>query len=418
MTRAPLEYRLLYLWALAAGIALWIPAYGVRISVFPFQPMDVVVFAGLPLILVFLRALSGPAVRVLLPLLLSILLSWIAVGGQVLVLGWTLGFAVPFVALMALVLQIPQARKRFLRGFRAGAVLSLLFFMVQIVGGAEFLDWRSNTAFSLPPHYGRGFALFPEVSTFAVHAGIASGMALVTLLHVGSPARKRRRAVVMLVLAGTALLFSRSSSVLVLIPVLTVTALVMTTRPTANTLLLGLVLATVMGVFLTYFLQGFYVDRLESNAAGRSGAMRLASMIGGLSPLTSGELFGVGIGENSLVSQRAYDAARSFGLRFGALPDGVNSQIIGRIFEEGWPALLQTGFAAFLLAGSRRAWRNTPETGALFVLALGSFLSAAMISGYRGIYTNWFWLAAAAAWVPAPRYAWQGFARRGGFVRS
>ena len=35
------------------------------------------------------------------------------------------------------------------------------------------------------------------------------------------------------------------------------------------------------------------------------------------------------------------------GLRFGNLPNGVNSHIIGRIFEEGWPAALQM-LAAFM----------------------------------------------------------------------
>ena len=53
-----------------------------------------------------------------------------------------------------------------------------------------------------------------------------------------------------------------------------------------------------------------------------------------------------------------------------------------------------------MLIRARRPSRVSPEQSALYVLAIGSFLSALLITGYRGIYTNWIWLAAAAAWAP------------------
>lgn len=400
MIRSTVAQSLLPLWAIAAGLALWMPAVGVPVWILPMQPMDLTVLAGFPLLLAYIRNISRSAIRVLLPCAASVALSWFAVGGQVLILGWTVVFALPFVALMTLTLQAPLARRVFLTAFMIGAALSALLFMAQIVFGAEGLDWRSNLAFRLPPQYERGFALFPEVSIFATHAAITSGMVLAILLHMKSSPKQRYRAIFIMAAMGLCLLFSRSTTVLVLVPLLGVTALGLTTRLTLNTLLLSLVMIAILSLFMAYFLQGFYAERLESDAASRSMAMRLASMLGGLSPLISGEMFGVGIGENDQVARRAYDAAHRFGLRFGKLPDGVNSQIIGRIFEEGWPAVIQMALAFWLLLRSRITCRATPEMAALFVLAVGSFLSALMISGYRGIYTNWFWLAAAAALAP------------------
>ena len=412
MKRYRAEQTLLPLWAIAAGLALWMPAVGVPVWVLPMQPMDIVVLAGLPLLAAFVRALSRTASRVLLPCVASIALSWVAMGGQVLVLGWTVVFALPFVALMTLTLQAPLARRLFLRSFLVGGALSATFFLLQITFGAEGLDWRSNLAFRLPPQYGRAFALFPEVSTFATHAAITCGMVFALILHRQSLPRHRHRAVLLLAILGLALLFSRSTTVLVLVPLLGVTALSLTTRLTMNTLLLSLILIAVLSLFMAYFLQTFYMERLESDSAGRSVSMRLASILGGLSPLISGEMFGVGIGENSQVTRRAYDAAQVFGLRFGKLPDGVNSQIIGRIFEEGWAAVVQMAAAVWMLMRSRISCRASPEMAALFVLAMGSFLSALMISGYRGIYTNWFWLAAAAAWAPAMARHYVGSGKR------
>lgn len=398
--KTTLEHSALTLWARFAGLALWLPALGIPFERIYLQPMDIMVLAGAPLIPAFWRQFSGPAFWIFMPLLASLGLSWIAMGGEVMVLIWTLIFALPFVALMYLALSHPRAQAAFLRGFLYGAFGAVLLFMAQIIFGAEGLDFRSNTAFSLPPQYGRGFALFPEVSTFATHGIIAFGVALAGVLHPLTPRAARHRRLALMGLLAVALMFSRSTSVILLAPLMAGIAVMVTTRPTLNTVLMTMGLAMMGALFLSFFLSAFYVDRLETHAADRSMAMRLASILAGLSPLASGEIFGIGLGQNDAVRLRAHEVARALGLSFGQLPTGVNSQIIGRIFEEGWPALIQMVMATGLLIRARATARQDSVTAALFVLAAGSLLSALLVTGYRGIYTNWIWLAAAAALLP------------------
>jgi hypothetical protein len=100
--------------------------------------------------------------------------------------------------------------------------------------------------------------------------------------------------------------------------------------------------------------------------------------------------------------------ARSWGLRLGSLPDGINSHIIKRIFEEGWPAFCQMALAFYLLIRGRRVVKISPAMTGLYVLALGACLSALLVTGYRGLYLNWFWLAAAAAWAAEKRQPLRG----------
>ncbi|OWU74192.1 hypothetical protein ATO5_14730, partial [Loktanella sp. 22II-4b] len=206
-----------------------------------------------------------------------------------------------------------------------------------------------------------------------------------------------------------ALLFTRSSSMLVLMPLLVSLSLAPGVAPAPGVaglprgpqggrsrLLPALVITTLLALVLAGFVQLFFAERLASASAERSAAMRLASVLGGLSPLHQGELFGVGIGENAAVRLRAHEAARALGLRFGTLPEGVNSQLVGRLFEEGWPALLHLTLAAALLLRGWRRHRRTggpdPVAGALWMLAWGSLLAALLVVGYRGIYTTWIWL--------------------------
>lgn len=436
----------LSLWAGLAGLALWAPAVTLPGLALPLQPMDGLVLAGGPLLLLSLGRLPPGLLPVLGPGLLSIALSWAMNGGSALVLGWSLAFALPFVALVALAAADARARGVLLGGFMLGAGLSVALFLAQILRGAEALDFRNNPAFRLPAQYGRGFALMPEVSTFAVHALIALGMVL-AWLRAGRQAGDRwvgRRgaigqssapssaplstlfpALLLAISLVVALALTRSTSVLVLLPVLVALALGGTsggsvgrvTAPLRHPVSafrtpqrrglgwLGLLVITgVLVLILAGFVQLFYAERLASASAERSASMRLASVLGGLTPLHRGELFGVGIGENAAVRLRAHEVARALGLRFGTLPEGVNSQIVGRLFEEGWPALLHLSVAAALLWRGWRRHRRGPAPDrapdriadrvvtTLWMLAWGGFLAALLVVGYRGIYTTWLWL--------------------------
>jgi hypothetical protein len=370
--------------------------------------MDLLVLAGWPFILVHARRCVIYAPRVLIPCSITIALSWLVSGGEALILMWMIVFALPFVALITLVLTDHRLCEAFSAGFYVAATFSALFFMVQIWCGAEDLDFRNNFAFRLPPQFDRGFALFPEVSTFAVHTAIAAAMGLSICLHPRSTGRARNYALSFVLLACFSLLFSRSTSVLSLAPFLLMVSLGVTTRLTVNGALMLVGLAALLGGFLTMYVEYFYVDRIVAGSAYGSFSIRLVSMLTGLSPLFTGDMFGLGLGETAQVPLRAQQVARSWGLRLGSLPDGINSHIIKRIFEEGWPAFCQMALAFYLLIRGRRVVKISPAMTGLYVLALGACLSALLVTGYRGLYLNWFWLAAAAAWAAEKRQPLRG----------
>jgi predicted membrane channel-forming protein YqfA (hemolysin III family) len=123
--------------------------------------MDLLVLAGWPFILVHARRCVIYAPRVLIPCSITIALSWLVSGGEALILMWMIVFALPFVALITLVLTDHRLCEAFSAGFYVAATFSALFFMVQIWCGAEDLDFRNNFAFRLPTQFDRGFALFP-----------------------------------------------------------------------------------------------------------------------------------------------------------------------------------------------------------------------------------------------------------------
>lgn len=388
---------LLTIWGFLAGFTLWLPAYSLPVrGLPPLQPLDLIVLAFIPSGLPMLRQLNTTVFWIVATGYASLLLSWVANGANLLMLGWAVFLGLPFVVMMFFVAHQPGGRRGIVNGFLLVALLSSLLFLAQITFGAALLDFRNNPAFSLPPQYGRGFALLPEVSTFATHTVMAFGVALALLLHRDSSNRTRRRMVFLLALFGLVLLLSRSTSVLVLLPLLIAMALAKVCRANLKSVVLAACMAGAVALFLGLFLNSFYAERLESAAAERSVAMRLSSIIAGLSPLVSGEVFGVGVGENEEIRTRAYQVVREFGLKFGSLPSGVNSQIVGRIFEEGWMVVLHFSIAGLAMI---RAYfmRHDPVQSGLFLLAFGSFASALLVSGYRGIYASWLWLSLPAA---------------------
>ena len=79
-------------WASLAGLALWVPAWSPVLWALPVQSMDLLVLAGWPFILVHARRCVIYAPRVLIPCCITIGLSWLVSGGEVLVLMWIVFF--------------------------------------------------------------------------------------------------------------------------------------------------------------------------------------------------------------------------------------------------------------------------------------------------------------------------------------
>ena len=111
-----------------------------------------------------------------------------------------------------------------------------------------------------------------------------------------------------------ALLFSRSTSVLVLLPLLIISALTVTTQLTLRTLVLVLVLTALLSLFLAMFLQLFYAERLAGASAERSarhafgiGFWVVYHRSGKAKSLASA------LAKNGQVSRRAYDVGRALG---------------------------------------------------------------------------------------------------------
>ncbi|MEL6914682.1 MAG: hypothetical protein AAFP13_09270 [Pseudomonadota bacterium] len=415
LTKEPAELRtLLGLASAAMGFALWFPSLGIPAGPISLQPADLVALAALPIVLAYSATLPA---QVWLLLSLSLCASFAAYlnGGALAVLLYYTVFLSGFVLLVAKIVQQRRLRSLFLRAFVLGAAASSALFLLQVGLGAESLDFRTNDSFSNPPQFGRGFAVFPEVSTFATHQIYFAGVAIVLLraTQVGRGLLSRPMAWVFLVLVLTCLAMSRSSSVIVVAPIVFAVAF-MKGRALSfrNILVLSLAIVLTM-VLLQVFLSAFYSDRVAGSAL-RSIYLRGITMLTGLSVIPNYEVLGVGLGNNDAVTVRAFEVARALNFEFILLPTGINSFVITRIFEEGWLAIVLVGTAITMLArvllappGDGGSWLAEPTLLCFVVLALASFLVSLLVTGYRGIYMNWFWLGA----IPA-LYA-RTVARRG-----
>lgn len=378
-----LRLRCLALWAFGAGIFLWLPALAILPASFPLQLLDLWVLAGWPLAL-WCLPVCPPAILWIVALhLSSTLLSSAFTGAtSLLALGHSALFATGALLLFAQICTRPLSRTAFLTGFGFAAIAMTVLALAQFAFGADSLDFRSNTTFRLPPHTGRAFAFFPEVSTLATHLLLAALIAF-TIPHRASW------------IAGfgflATLALTQSTVALLIAPPALLAAGALHGLDLRRISALGIALISVAAIFwLT-----FYTPRWENGAALRSGAMRLASVLGAFGPLASGDWFGAGLGQNGAVTAHAYAIASRLGLQFAQVPQGINSHLATRLFEEGLPALflMITGGHFFLRAWHHDGLRFDAMQRSLLLLALGSLLSGGFVTGYRTIYTNWLWLA-------------------------
>ncbi|WP_170760010.1 O-antigen ligase family protein [Ruegeria lacuscaerulensis] len=398
--------------ASAFGFFLWFPALAVPAGPMSLQVVDLLAVASWPLLITQLPK-TGP--RSFTVICLSLFSALVAFQGETsaMILAYYFLFLTPFLLMVSHIIMRDFARMAFVKSFAFGGAVSCVLFLAQIVVGADLLDFRNNTNFSLPPQHGRGFALFPEVSTFATH--VIYLLAVLIVAWRSGVIRKffpYGRTVSLIIIALICLALSKSSSVLVILPAVLLLAYLKGRRLTYKGLLGVLLACGILVIALQLYYSEFYLQRAEGSAM-RSIGLRLVTMKTGLSVIENGEIFGVGLGNNEAVTYRSYEVARHMGFPLILLPKGINSFVVARIFEEGWMAILFFGMAAIYLLGAIRSKCEDPWLRCLVALAFASFLVSLLVTGYRGIYMNWFWIAAAPAIVDCVKLRRRGVVQRG-----
>ena len=385
------------------AIALWMPAIGLPVGPIWLQPLDFLILIAYPIILMYLPQIPKWSVIIA---LMSMFASTFAVlnGGDPMILLYYLVFILPFMMLIAMIASRSDTRQIFIKYFAIGGTFSLILFLLQVIVGAQALDFRTNGNFGLPEQYNRGFALFPEVSTFSTHAIYLLGV-LIMFTRTKSVRRLFAfgRVGLLAILVVCCLVFTRSTSVLIVAPLVVAVAYFKGQQLSMKGIFGAVVLTLVATVFLQFYVENFYAERAASGGH-RSAWLRGISIVSGLSILSTGEIFGVGLGNNHLISNQAIELARRVGFVLVLVPEGINSLIVSRIFEEGWPAAVLFGVAFSFLIRVWVAFQSDPYARAFCLLAVASMLVSLLVTGYRGIYMNWFWLAVAPALVQQTEY--------------
>lgn len=368
------------------GISFWAAGWAPLFDEYnlPLQPVELLVILCLPFTAWRIRQLNFPAV-----LLVSILVFACALArpnDQFMMLVWAWQMILPplFCLVLALLWRKHDTAQWMLKGFVIAGAASAVLALLQVLTLSSQLDWRNNILFSLPPQFARGFALLPEASTLAVHLMLA----MTVMVIFEFPKRRSIRWPFYAVMGGS-LIWTASSSIFIVGPI--ALGLIWWVLPRSRIfwpiLLFALAIALISwGVSIE--------ERSAVNANTRSAAIRLSTMIAGLMPVLEAQILGNGIGSQSLIAQEALDVARRMGLRFGSMPQGINSFVISQIYEQGSLAfLLYLSVFAIHLRGLRTTGfdQKLAATG-LLCLAISAF-----VVGYRGIYLNWMPFACAMA---------------------
>lgn len=378
--------------AFSFAFFLWWPAIGIGGGGVYLQPADFIIILSYPILIANLARISNTAAIVLFAHTFAIVCSFLLSFDYVM-LFYYVGFCIPGVMLFYLIAKDASYRKYFLRGFMSAAIAAAILFLLQYSVGAESLDFRTNPNFGRPEQYDRGFAVFPEVSTFATHTIYALGISLVLATSVRFGRIKSWRNYVAIALFTLCLLFSRSSAVILIAPAVIAIAVLSTRKLTGKAILSLIVLSLLLALFLQYYVSNFYVDR-AANSAFRSIGLRGLTMITGLSVFPNFEFFGVGLGQNQIISERVWEYASEFGFSLILIPEGVNSFVIARIFEEGYVGAFALSLSIFYLIKCSVVRVSDWTFSAFIVIAVASFLVALFVTGYRGIYMNWLWFLA------------------------
>ncbi len=375
------------------GFGLWFPALAVPVGGGVYlQLIDIA--TALSILLVFnCVAHLNPSTIAVLALANA---SWVLAlmnDGSASIFAYYFIFINIFSILITSALATQDRQSSFVSAFIFGGITSQILALAQILLGAEALDFRTNLNFSLPPHYGRAFSLFPEVSLFAAMTIPFVVIVAMRAFSARGFSLNRLGLFTILAIALMNLAVSRSTSVLAVLPLIAIYAFIADRRLNLRTILRVVFAGALVSFFIFLFITLFYSDRLGSTAsAGRSINIRFASIIAAANFIYEGNIFGVGLGNNSEVAWLYSLIVRQLGLSVDLTAVGVNSFIVSRVFEEGIIGALQIGISLFFM------WRVLNSRGncslAIKVLLLSFLLSAAVISGYRGLYEYWLILIA------------------------
>jgi hypothetical protein len=403
VTRSPSVGRLL---TLVYSFSMWIPAIGV-----PAGAAHGVQLGELMSPLLALWLLTTRTNRfdrngvVMLVGVVAIVFNWLIVyaantnvAQSGAILGYYLAIAFPALLCGVLIFLDEDLTCVFIRGAVVGAVFTAVLCLMQAVLPRSLVDFRNNLSFRLPPQDNRSFGLFPEASvaatslTFAIATAV-SGLLFRTVrerfLELG-PLRGRAWAAFLAVLFVAALVTTRSTSVLVMLPALVAMASFRFFRGSLGKkiafLSIGAVALAIGGTF--YYLEVYSV-RMENSAAMYSGTDRLVSILGAYEKLRDSNFLGAGLGANNDIADYAARAAGELQLQTVGEINGVNSFVFGRCLEEGVVMIVVFAVVIFRIVRAAFSRERHATSGVMALLAVDTLFSAFWVAGYRGLLMSW-----------------------------
>jgi len=277
--------------------------------------------------------------------------------------------------------------------FRRVGLLSATFACLQMVTRyPQSLDVRSNPTFPIGPQSGRSFGFQDEASLLAI---CLIGLLLAEVSLLSSRRTKADSTVrplhpLWLIVVLGALLATASSSVTTVLPI---AAAIIGWKFRHKMLKLKPLLALMTFAFFTLAAAiGPAADRLNSGSSTGSARIRLAGQLGAIEGLIQ-HPGGFGLGRNDRIGAWASSVAESQGWTLFRVPAGVDSLLIGQVFELG------VVFGVFLFALAARSMARLAAYGRhefasdpFLALAVASLAGAVAAVGYRAFLFGWLWV--------------------------
>lgn len=386
------------LWLYLYGVTLWFPALAIPAGPYRLQLAEVLGPAGL-LLALYYGLPSRPLPIVVFMLYLMSFTAALINGGDFITYIYYVLFVFSGSFAFYTFAKYEQQRIHFLKGFMLSGGVSVTLFLLQYFLNAQALDFRNNTNFDLQYQYDRAFALFPEISTFAIFAIALVGIFLQRAL---SAKERTFKNIFYLTIIFLCLILSASSSFIVVLPLVILATLWLSARFNIKNIVFAFLFTVVAYAGAVTFLDQAYANR--GQAASASMSARASTILGTIIYLRDGNLLGAGLGNNGQISPYSWQAAQEFGLQFVNNQEGITSLTFSRMFEEGLLALLQIIICMISLGVvTLRARKLTLNDQSLLIIGITFFLGATLVSGYRGLLNSWLWMCIPLVLLPKVR---------------